>query len=37
VGYKQPAEGMVYGLDILIDLYFYVDIAFNFITGWGRV
>lgn len=33
VGYKQASEGVTYGIDLVIDLYFYVDIVFNFITG----
>jgi hypothetical protein len=35
VGYKQPSEGVLYGMDLIIDLYFYVDICFNFVTA-GR-
>ena len=34
VGYKQPAEGGWYVLDLIIDLYFYVDIVLNFCTGY---
>jgi hypothetical protein len=34
VGYKQPAEGGAYVIDLMIDLYFYFDILFNFVTGY---
>ena len=34
VGYKQPAEGGWYVLDLIIDLYFYLDIFLNFCTGY---
>ena len=34
VGYKQPAEGGWYVLDLIIDLYFYLDIVLNFCTGY---
>jgi CRP-like cAMP-binding protein len=34
VGYKQPAEGGWYAFDLIIDLYFYIDIVFNFCTGF---
>ena len=34
VGLKQPAEGGWYVLDLIIDLYFYVDVVLNFVTGF---
>ena len=34
VGYRQPAESGWYVLDLLIDLYFYVDVVLNFYTGF---
>ena len=34
VGLKQPAEGPSYWVELLIDLYFWFDIAFNFCTGY---
>ena len=34
VGYRQTAEGGWYILDLLIDLYFYVDVVLNFYTGY---
>ena len=33
-GHKQPAEGGWYVLDLIIDLYFYLDIVLNFCTGY---
>lgn len=36
VGYKQPSEGLLYSLDLLIDLHFYIDLVFNFITGYDE-
>ena len=34
VGYRQPAEGAWYVVDLLIDIYFYVDVVLNFHTGY---
>ena len=34
VGYRQPAEGGWYVVDLLIDIYFYVDVVLNFHTGY---
>ena len=34
VGYRQPAEGPWYVVDLLFDIYFYVDVVLNFLTGY---
>ena len=34
VGFDQPAWGVWYAVELLVDLYFYVDLVLNFFTAY---